>query len=115
MKCARTRLRGGEDSMFFVSLTALSEDRLRQEQRRRLWIGLLLLLAVIAAAFAGVRLALSIGEGSRAFLILLAVLAVDMAIAAFLVHWLTRPLHERTRRRRLLMRQVIGAFPGDEQ
>lgn len=98
--------------MAFASLMSLSDDHLRQEHRRRTWIGVLGLICALAAAFLTARLVLESTEGPQAFAKLVFLLAAQAAVGLVVVFWMTRPLQERDRRKRLIMRQAIGAFPG---
>ncbi len=98
-----------------MTLMTLSEERLRRELRQRIWIGLILLFATVAVAVFGVRFILAAENGVRGFTILLGLLVLKMVFVAAVVYWLTRPIQERTRRRRLVIRQAIGTFPAEQE
>lgn len=93
-------------------LMSLSDEKLRQVHRRRMWIGLLLLVTSVAAVYAAAQLLLESGPGPQAFTQLLALFGVQGGVGLIIIFWMTRPMNERDRRKRLVMRQAIGAFPG---
>ncbi|MCW5963946.1 MAG: hypothetical protein KIT83_07900 [Bryobacterales bacterium] len=97
--------------MAFGSLMSLSDDNLRQEHRRRTWMGAVGMICALTSAFLTARLVLESAEGPQAFTRLVLLLAAQAALGLVVVFWMTRPLQERDRRKRLIMRQAIGAFP----
>ncbi len=100
------------ESMALKSLMNATDDALRRELRRRLWVGVLVLFCSLVAAYSAARYVLDSGEGPAAFGKLVFLLAVQAAAGLAVVFWMTRPMQERDRRKRLIMRQAIGAFPG---
>lgn len=100
--------------MSLNALMSLSDEKLRQELRRRMWIGLGLLVMALAATYMGAHWVLENAQGPKAFTNLVFVLGLQAGFGLIVVFWMTRPMNERDRRKRLVLRQAIGAFPGND-
>lgn len=100
--------------MSFESLAALSEDLLHREQKRRVLVAVLLLGGILTAAVWGIRSALQYDSGLYGYVVVLGTLVLGMLVVLVLLYWSTRPLYERSRRRRLVIRQAMGVFPSEE-
>lgn len=90
---------------------SLTDDELRRQQHLRIWVGLLLMSLLLAFAFASARVVMGSATDVRGFATLLVLFAADMLVAMLVAFWMTRPLQERSRRKRLVLRQAMGTFP----
>ncbi len=97
--------------MSLSSLMSMSDEHLRAEHRRRIRVGLIALACALIAAYTGASFLLDTADGPRVFAKLVFLLAAQAAVGLAIVFWMTRPMQERDRRKRLIMRQAIGAFP----
>ena len=100
--------------MSFTPLSSLSDEALRQERNRRIALGLALFVVLLFAAFLSVRIVLQTAANPTDFMKVLILIAFNMAVAMLVAFWMSRPLQERTRRKRLVLRQAIGTFPAVE-
>jgi hypothetical protein len=97
--------------MALNSLMNSTDEALRSEHRRRLWMGTVVLLLTLLVAYMAAHQLLDSAEGSAAFGKLVILLAVQAAAGLAVISWMTRPMQERDRRKRVILKQAIGAFP----
>jgi hypothetical protein len=101
-------------SMPFSRLTSLSDEELSQQRNRRLLIGLALLTILFFTAFLSVHNVMQTATSAADLMKVMLLIGLNMAVVMVIAFWITRPMQERSRRKRLVLRQAMGTFPAAE-